>query len=537
MDKMKYLRLLLIVTATMPLWNLGHPLWEVDDARYAEVPREMVETGDWLTPHLNYIDYVQKPPLIYWMTAVSYKAFGVSESASRIPLVFLALLGLLGTAWLGSWLFSREVGIWAAIILGSCAEFSLLTHLQTPDLALTVFLLWAGALILRALRHPANSGWAGPAAGLAMGLAFLSKGLVAWIFPGVWTCALLVLFPELRRGVKLSAWLGALIAAILVVGPWLWAMSSLHPRFLYHFFIEQHFLRYLRPTYDRPGPWYYFIGVDAAGLLPWTPVVFASLGLAAARWKRSNAGERQLLLWVGIVLLFFSASRSKLATYILPLFPQQCLIAAYLIHKLAAGEQRLPWLDRLHQTLGILMWIAIPVALLFALRLHSSGYPISRNLIVLGSFLLIVLGAGWIYPKLLPWAAFFMTGIFLIAANQAEPWLSVRRLGGDIRSQCATQDPLITYNLYLHGIPFYTGRRVDQVVNWLGEMDYGKGEPRFQDRFGDDDTIRRLGRSGRKACVVLPKTEEAFFSNLLPPGYERIQIARGPWVLMILGRD
>jgi hypothetical protein len=291
----------------------------------------------------------------------------------------------------------------------------------------------------------------------------------------------------------------------------------------------------MRPAYNRPGPWYYFIGVDAAGLLPWTPVVLASLGLAAARWKRSDPGERQLLLWVGIVLLFFSVSRSKLATYILPLFPQQCLIGANLIHKLGSGEERLPWLDHVHRILGIFMWIAIPIAVLVALHLHPRGFLISRNLIVLGSFLMVALGAGWVYPKLLPWTAFFMTEIFLIGAHQAEPWLSARRLAGEIRSQCGAEDTLITYNIYLHGIPFYTGRRVDQVVNWLGELDYGKAEARFQDRFGDDNTIRKLGRSGRKACIVLPKSEESYFSTLLPPGIERTETARGHWVLMVLG--
>ncbi|MBI4386844.1 MAG: hypothetical protein HY551_05630, partial [Elusimicrobia bacterium] len=86
-------RVLVLVALTMPFWDLGHPLWEVDDARYAEVPREMAQSGDWITPRLNYMDYIEKPPLIYWLGALSYKALGVSEAAGRLPLAILAILG------------------------------------------------------------------------------------------------------------------------------------------------------------------------------------------------------------------------------------------------------------------------------------------------------------------------------------------------------------------------------------------------------------------------------------------------------------
>src|SRR5581483_1467145 len=108
-------------------------------------------------PHLDYVDYIQKPPLIYWLTATSYRLFGVSEAASRLPLVLLAWLGMLCALWLGVWLVSAETGAWAAILLGSSAEFSILSHLHTPDLALAVFLAWGVALMLRALMRPSDS--------------------------------------------------------------------------------------------------------------------------------------------------------------------------------------------------------------------------------------------------------------------------------------------------------------------------------------------------------------------------------------------
>lgn len=532
-DLPKYLRLLLLVTATMPLWYLGHPLWEVDDARYAEVPREMAETGDWITPHLDYVDYVQKPPLIYWLTAISYKTFGVSESASRLPLVLLGWLGMFGVYWLGSWLFSVEAAAWGTIILGSCAQFFILTHLNTPDPALAVCLLWATAFILRALLRPKDSTWAAPAAGAALGLAFLAKGLVAWLLPVVWVGAMFVLSSEVRASLKPRSVLVSALVAIAVAAPWLWAMSVRHPRFLEHFFIEQHFRRFLTAQYNRPGPWYYFLVVEIVGLLPWTPLTIGAIAIAAAGWRRLPVGELGLLLWTGLVLAFFTVSHSKLPTYILPLFPQQCLIAARLLVRLSKGELKAVWLDRLHLGLGIALWVCAPIAV-FLLRRQPSPIPLTPEIYLAGATLIVALGAGWIFPKLLPWSAFLIAECLLIGARAAEPWLSVRTFSQEIVHLCPTQAPLIAYDVYLHGVPFYAHRRVDKLVNWIGEFDYEKSDPKFASMFGDDETIRELGRKRRPACVILQKREQAYFASLVPPKDLAFVRSTGPWELAIL---
>ena len=252
--------------ALLPFVGLGHALWEVDDARYAEVPREMVERGDWLTPRLDYMDYVEKPPLPYWLTCISYSAFGVSEAAARLPLALWGLAALAGTAALGAWLFGAEVGLASAAVLATTVAFLALSHLITPDLPLCAALTWTTALWLRALRRPEDARWAGTAAGACMGLAVLCKGLVGMVFPVAWVTGLAVLFPELRPGFKRSLASGLAPAFAIVAAPWFVAMERLHPGFLAFFFGEQHFQRFTAGAakYGRHGPWHYFAPVELA---------------------------------------------------------------------------------------------------------------------------------------------------------------------------------------------------------------------------------------------------------------------------------
>ena len=531
-------KLLLAIVLSSPFWNLGHPLWEVDDARYAEVPREMAESGDWLTPRLDYCDYIEKPPLIYWLPAASYKLFGVREAAARLPNALLAFLGLLGVWWLGSWLFSERTGRWAAIFLGVSLEYFLLGHLLTPDMAVSVFLLWASGAILRCLRNPEDARWAGSLAWISMALAFLSKGLIALLLPGLWTALLLGLFPELRRGLKglLLNW--GFPAFIVLIGSWLAAMQSRHPDFLHVFFIEQHFQRFLTPKYARPGPWYYFFGVDAGALLPWTPLAWAGTILPFLRWRGEDPGRKQLALWAAVVFVFFSASTSKLPTYILPIFAHQAILAAEL-------------LGRLSEEPGVRRWCLL------------SGW------VMAGAFLLAALAAPFIVPVIpglpLPRAALWTACAFALAqalavlalslraaplkmaacacaanalllagAQFCLPLLSAKAVSLEIAARFKPGDRIIAYDKYLHGIPFYARRPVD-VVNWVGELHYAKRMARFQDRFGDDDTIRKLDTTENRRIHMVLETRLLSHVLTLRPAKDFKRLSRfGNWILLEL---
>ncbi|MBI4423228.1 MAG: glycosyltransferase family 39 protein [Elusimicrobia bacterium] len=541
MPSRRALWMLLAAVALLPFVDLGHPLWEVDDARYAEIPREMVERGDWLSPTLNYLDYVEKPPLPYWLGCLSYKVFGVSEAAARLPLALFGLLALAATAWLGAWLFTVETGLAAAAILGTCVQFSALTHALTPDLPLTAALAWTSALWLRAMRRPEDAAWAGTGAGIAMGAAVLCKGLVGLVFPVAWALGLAVLFPDLRQGLRRSVLGSGLVPAfLLVAAPWFAVMERRHPGFLAFFFGEQHFQRFLAGAskYRRSGAWHYFVPVELAGSLPWTPAILAALGTVAARWRSADRRLVELALWAAGVFAFFSISSSKLPTYITPLFPHQCLIAAHFL--LAQGEDRRlqAWRRGLAFGLGGLLLLALP-ALPSAVA-GVAGEPLPPAALAAGIATAGALAGGTLalcladpLRRLAVPAA--LGGLAACAAlggaRVAERWISARPLAAAIARELRPGDRIISYGIYLHALPFYTLRPVD-LVNWVGELHYAKRDPANAGRFGDDDTIRRLPRAGGSTFVALRRKEAPWVTTLAEPGEIAEMLSFGAWALV-----
>ncbi|MBI5597439.1 MAG: glycosyltransferase family 39 protein [Elusimicrobia bacterium] len=498
----------LLVVLSMPFWHLGHPLWEVDDARYAEVPREMHLSGNATVPTLNGMDYIEKPPLIYWLGAASYSVFGVGEAAARFPLALTAVTALLGVWWLGGWLFSPAAGAAAALVLGSSLLFAGLSHMLTPDLALSAALLWATGLGLRTMRRPEDARWAAPAAWAAMAAAFLAKGLIALVLPGVWAAALALMFPELRRGFRrlLLDW-GALLF-LAVVGCWLWRMETAAPGFCRVFFLEQHFQRFLDTgKYNRPGPWWFFLATDLWGMLPWAPAAAAALVVPLASPRRSDPRTVQLALWSLIVIAFFSSSSSKLVTYLLPALPQQAVLAAELL-----GRSRPRWMARAGAALAAVLLCAAAAAPLAAGRVP--GVDAASTAFAAAALALFAVGTLLASRGALAQAALASAGamaVCLAGASRFEPQLSARPVALELNRRLAAAGPeetvrLVAYDRYLHGVPFYTGRTVD-VVNWVGELHYAKRFARFAHRFGDDDEIREWPLDGERVLVTLPERE------------------------------
>ncbi len=524
--------LLLFLTFTTPFWDLGRPLLEVDDARYAEVPREMIASGDWATPHLNELDYVEKPPLWYWLCAASYKVFGVSEAAARLPLACLAVLGLLGTAWLGAWLFEARVGWTAAIMLGTSGLYFALGHFITPDMGLTVWLLWCSAFLLRALLRPQDAGWAAPAAWACSGLAFLSKGLVGILFPALWAASLALLFPEVQ-----TRWRGLLRPAgpalfLLIAAPWFILMEHRHPGFLRFFFYEHHILRFATQKFHRSNPWYFFLALLPAGLLPWTPIVAAGIGRALADWRRRDDGRGlALAAWAALITLFFSFSSSKLVTYILPVFPQLALLGA------AAGDPP-RWARRCAAAGGAVLLLA---ALLTAplVRLIPAG-EMPAAAVPLATGAAALLGAGLLWwsrnprPLLAGAAGGLLIGALgLIGMRVAVDTLSCRDLAAKISSRRAPADQIYTFRTYIHGLPFYTKSRTDRVLDWFGELEYADRDARLHEaRFGDQSQIAALPLPDRRVFVVCRSGDAPVVLGLHPPGQALATRAFGRWTLI-----
>jgi 4-amino-4-deoxy-L-arabinose transferase-like glycosyltransferase len=330
------------------IWFAGleyRGLFMPDEGRYADIAREMLDADDWVTPRLNGIKYLEKPPLQYWATAGAFSVLGVDEWTARLWPAYTGFLGIALMAFAGFRLAPRSPWLPTAVTLAGCWGYFLGAQFLTLDMGLTFFLTAAmlGFLLSRRTGIPLAEerswmifAWAG------MACAVLSKGIVGIVIPGL---ALLV-YVAIERELSLLRrlhWVPGLCVFGAIALPWFVLAQHRNPEFFHFFFIREHFERYLLPDHHRPGPWWYFVPVLLVGLLPWTPSIPAALARA---WRTSVAPgfklDRFLVIWAGVVIVFFSASHSKLPGYILPAVPAILLLFARHYPALSERLRRAP---------------------------------------------------------------------------------------------------------------------------------------------------------------------------------------------------
>ncbi|MDL2263772.1 phospholipid carrier-dependent glycosyltransferase, partial [Synergistaceae bacterium OttesenSCG-928-I11] len=306
-----------------------HPLLEPDEGRYAEIPREMLESGDFVTPKLNHVHYFEKPALLYWANAASFKLFGENEFAARFPSALAAMGGILATGLLASALFGRLCGLLAATILGTSLLYVAIGTINLTDMPLSCFLTLAMASFYADVRLGGRRYRL--LFYVAMALGTLTKGLVAIVLPmGVvfWYIVLGRKWSLVRR----LFYIPGILAFFGLVVPWFYLVCRENPDFFHFFFIQEHFLRYATQMHDRYEPFWYFVPILLAGTMPWTPCLFGLLGKKSALRKPETPQAKDanlfLLLWFGVVFLFFSASGSKLIPYVVPCLPPLSILMA-----------------------------------------------------------------------------------------------------------------------------------------------------------------------------------------------------------------
>jgi 4-amino-4-deoxy-L-arabinose transferase-like glycosyltransferase len=338
------------------------PLSVPDEGRYAEIPREMLVLHDFVTPHLNGVKYFEKPPLFYWLQAGAIKALNpliiriehglnkpksdhsllsISEWTVRLPNAIVALLGCLLVYASGRILFERRAGLLSAIILASSLLYFAFARMVTLDMTLSICL--SGSLLaflLAANQSPSlERRVLFYGAYLFAGLAVLTKGLIGIVFPimiiGFW-----ILLSNQWRLLKQCYLSSGTLLFLLIVLPWHILVQSRNPEFFQFYFIDQQFLRYSTLIAQRYQPDWFFIPIFIVGFLPW--VCFLPQAIVShfpRNWQQFTEKNNYifLLLWVGIIFIFFSFSHSKLIPYILPIFPALALLVG---HYLSTHWQR-----------------------------------------------------------------------------------------------------------------------------------------------------------------------------------------------------
>jgi len=352
--------LLALAFGMIYFFKLGsYPFSNPDEGRNAEIPREMLATGDFITPRLDGVNYFEKPPLVYWVTAASEKVLGLNEWAVRVVPAAFALWGVLLTYAAARRLHGRNAGVLSAMVLGTSLLWFVIGHIPILDMAVSVFMAHALFCFLLGVREPAPSTGSGqaPSTGsgqagrrrwlfyqlyISMALATLTKGLMGFLVTGAVMFLWLLIFDQWKRLRPLYLPTGALIFLAIAL-PWHVLAAMHNETWVHRYIVFEHFERFLTTAASRTGPWYYFIGILVAGLIPWTGFLWPAVRDAVrGGWarRRENADAWFLVTWAAFIFCFFSISKSKLPPYILPIFPALAVMIGTWLAKAEAEDAR-----------------------------------------------------------------------------------------------------------------------------------------------------------------------------------------------------
>jgi 4-amino-4-deoxy-L-arabinose transferase-like glycosyltransferase len=481
--------LLLLLGLGLPIFllGLGSPaLFDPHESLYAEVAREMVVGDTWLTPHLNGTRYLDKPPLSYWLIAVAYMVFGVSEFSARLPIALAGLGGVLVTWGIGRHLFDSRSGVLAGLVLTTSVGYFVFSRQLLPDMIFACFTTFSFYGFLRAVEQDRSRRVWGILSYMSLALAVLTKGFLG-VFPLVVLtlyCLIVGRFQALRA--LLSLWGGMLFFMMIV--PYHLILGWQNEGYFWHYFMNEHLLRFLgrrHPVDFISLPLPIFFLMLFLWLLPWSPYLALAIPRSwPPRWKplhREDEGYRFILLWAGLVLVFFALSRARLPQYSLPAMPALGLLIGKSLEERFTGRVSsttglliataialllpalalliLPsYLDQYHQ-LGLTDQAVSLIRLVFSLIAGGSGlaFLCFARKRWLGGFLSLTLGMV---------AAFYFTHQVLLQLQplRTSQGLAVlieadRRPGERIVLEVEKDDPF-EYET-IAGLAFYTGQPVD----------------------------------------------------------------------------
>ncbi|MBI1997032.1 MAG: glycosyltransferase family 39 protein [Deltaproteobacteria bacterium] len=465
--------------------NLGAAhLFEPDEGRNAERARELLVLNNWAIPHENFLPALDKTIFLYWLIAIAYKLFGVSEWSARLPSALAALGCLLLVYKFARDRWGNWVALWSTLILLTNIQFFFYSRLVIFDMTLTF--LTTLALIEYSQALDTGDPHSRPRhivlMSAAMGLATLAKGPIGALLPAMVVFFHLLL---LRRWAFLT-WRNLLLGGIVfsaIVAPWAGWTETKHPGYLRYFFWEENVLRFLTPHFQRGEPWYYFIIVLACGFFPWSLLLPSTI---KNTWTKSLAKDNLfLILWSVVPFLFFSASNSKLPHYILPIFPALSIMTGRYINAISAdpGATRrwvlcLPWLALLLIVTYLIIGVYQPALLHHEIRETVTQMSVLQQtanialILVSAWFAVNALKGRWQEQRVvylrhclgLVLLLFCVAQMFAAASQTRSAKTLAERASPFIRPQ----DQLVLYDAYLNGLPYYLRVERPIWVIWSG---------------------------------------------------------------------
>ncbi len=465
----------------------ARPLIVPDETRYAEIPREILATGDWVVPRYDGLRYFEKPPMGYWINAVSIAVFGENTFAARLPSALAAgLTSILIFLFVRSALRSRRLAWYATLIHLSFLEVYTIGTVSVLDNFLSLFLT-GGILSFylaaqAAHRKQALLYWV--LSGVFLGLAFLTKGFLALSIPVI-VMVPWMLWQGKWRGLLTYGWLVVGVAALVAL-PWAILVHLRESDFWHYFFWVEHIQRFTSSDAQHKAPFYYYMGYLPLLAFPWLALMPAAIsGLKTQGTQHADAPLfRFLWLWLLMPFLFFSASSGKLATYILPCFPPMALLITVGLHS---------YLQRTHLrafNVGLLVngvMIVIALATLLAVQFFDAGdaaYGAQESLSLAGvvtSLIIVLLGGIVAFksksePVRLGAIALSVLPIFFVGHFAYPDRISMSKSPSLLVQKYAEQipaDAIVVADSYIIGAVAWALNRHDIYLSSPGELRYG----------------------------------------------------------------
>ena len=513
------------------------------DSTYAQIARTMLETGDYVTAHLNGVKYFDKPPGQVWVIAASYAVFGVHDWAARVPLALACVLLAWVTFRLGRWAFSEESGFWAGVVMASSVGMWLFSRVRIADPYLTLWIVIALGCALHLLEEPPRRRFAILFGG-SLGAGLIFKGLPALVFPG----GALLLYALWQRDFAIFKRLipfTTCTAFLVVALPWHvlatlrnpplfeWTLQSqlgIYRGFFWRYFINEHVLRYLGlrypKDYNTTPQWLYWCG-HFIWLFPWSSFFPATVKLQFSSDDRAGRVRRLCLCWLGFVLMFFALSTSQ-EYYTMPAYPA---IALLLGDGIARGGVWVARGARIAAAVSALAGASCVVLLAWTWNVSPSGdiaqslssnpdaYTLSLGHMkdltlksfawLRGPLVLAALAFGlgavsglrrWVIGLALMMALFFQAARWAMVSF--DPYLSSRALAEAYQE--APPGKLVLDDQYysFSSVVFYTNQPVLLLNGRVNNIEYGSNAPDAPDVFLDDAAFRRLWESEERVYLA-----------------------------------
>lgn len=537
-----HLALLLAMTALIYAGSAWSPSLQDDaDAAHAEAAREIVERGDWVTLHINGIRYLEKAPLMYWATALSYKIFGFTEFATRLPLAIAAMLLVAAVYFFGRWMGGARAGFYSGLAVCAGLGVYLFTRIMIPEVILSFFLTVAFYFFLKVYLGELGGRWA-YLFYACMAAAVLTKGLIGIVFP----CGALFVF-VLMTGEWKRLWVmrpvSGAILFLAIAAPWHLLAIWRNDKFFWFYFINEHFLRYLGKRYPvdyDTVPIASFWLLHFVWLFPFS--VFLPLALRRARdlWRPTEREDQLRLfvwLWALVVIGFFSFS-TRQEYYTFPAFPALALLAGAGLARgemeksrwTIAGQGLLAFLGvAAGAVLGYLLWVSrnvTPAAdISQALTHNPENYKLAlghmSDLTVEAFAVLRAPAVGAAVSLAVGFAVAFilrlrrkslqaslMTAVAIacftyfthMALGVFDPYLSSKPLAMEIKGRLAPGDIVVINGEYQGGssIGFYLPQKVLLLNGRMTGLEFGSYYPDAPQVFIGDDEIAQLWRGSRR---------------------------------------